>query len=115
MKPRSISATFSNPIFSVLGQTLLYRPLFFRRYGKLFPRDDVALFVNAALFSLAHLMFEHVLVLVITFLGGLIFGRIYQRTESFLLVFILHWIGGGLVFTVGLGWLFYLGGHRMSG
>lgn len=95
------------PIFSVLGQEILYRTLFFKRYGAIFPHDGARIVINAAVFAFAHILFATWIPVAITFLAGLIFGWAYVRTQSFPLVFVLHWIGGGLVFTLGLGRFFY--------
>lgn len=97
------------PWFSVLGQEILYRTLFFKRYGALFPNDAARIGVNAAVFAFAHLLFQSWVPMAVTFAAGLIFGWAYLRTFSFPLVFVLHWIGGGLVFTLGLGRFFYHG------
>lgn len=97
------------PWFSVLGQEILYRPLFFKRYGGLFPSETVAILVNAFVFALAHAFFERWLTFLLTLAGGLMFAWIYTRTKSFSAVFVLHWVAGGLVFTSGLGWYFYHG------
>ncbi len=100
------------PLLSVLGQEILYRALFFQRYGALFPNDAARIMVNGAVFAFAHLLFQHWLPITATFFAGLFFGAVYLRGRSFPLVFILHWIGGGLVFTLGLGRFFY---HMTAG
>ena len=97
------------PWFSVLGQEILYRPLFFKRYGGLFPSETIAVLANALLFAFAHAFFERWITFFLTLGGGLIFAVIYTRTKSFSAVFVLHWIAGGIVFTSGMGWYFYHG------
>ena len=97
------------PWFSVLGQEVIFRPLFFRRYGHLFASDGMRILVNAAVFAAAHIFFRNAVAPVMTFAGGLLFAWAYQRTRSFPLVFLMHWIAGGLVFTLGLGRFFYHG------
>jgi len=101
------------PWFSVLGQEILYRPLFFKRYGALFPSTGVAIIVNAVVFALAHAFFERWITFILTLGGGLLFAWIYTRTRSFSAVFVLHWVAGGIIFTSGMGWYFYHGaiGH----
>ncbi|HUF87394.1 MAG TPA: CPBP family intramembrane glutamic endopeptidase [Thermohalobaculum sp.] len=101
------------PLLSALPQELIFRALFFRRYGPLFPDGRVALAVNAAAFSGAHLFYQNPVAIGLTLLGGVVFAWTYQRTGSFLLVVILHAIGGQIVFTSGLGIYFYHGaiGH----
>lgn len=97
------------PWFSVLGQEILYRPLFFKRYGGLFPSETVALLANAFLFAFAHVFFERWITFFLTLGGGLMFAWIYTRTKSFSAVFVAHWIAGGLIFTSGMGRYFYHG------
>lgn len=96
------------PILSALPQELIFRPLFFRRYGGLLPAGGL-LAVNAALFSLAHLMYWSVVVAAMTFAGGLVFGWAYRNRRSFPLAVVLHAVAGWVVFTVGLGVFFYSG------
>lgn len=97
------------PWFSVLGQEIIFRPLFFYRYGHLFSSATQRILVNAIAFSAAHVFFQNWIAPVMTFFGGLIFAQVYERSRSFPAVFILHWIAGGLVFTFGLGLFFYHG------
>jgi membrane protease YdiL (CAAX protease family) len=97
------------PLVSVLGQELLFRPLFFRRYGDLFAGPVTLVLANAAVFSLTHAFYQNWVALTLTFLGGLIFAEAYRRTGSFPLVFLLHTFAGQLIFTSGLGVYFYHG------
>jgi membrane protease YdiL (CAAX protease family) len=96
------------PLLSALPQELLFRPLFFRRYGGLFPGRDVAVLANGLLFGLAHLMFWNWVAVALTVAGGLIFARAYLR-GGFPLAVVLHAVCGGIVFTSGLGSFFYHG------
>lgn len=96
------------PLLSVVPQELVFRPLFFRRYGPILP-VGAALGLNAAIFSLAHLMYWSALVAAMTFFGGLAFGWAYRSRGSFPLAVVLHSVAGWVVFTVGLGVFFYSG------
>ena len=58
------------PLLSALPQELLFRVLFFRRYGALFRNRRLALVANAAAFALAHLMFWNWVAVALTFAGG---------------------------------------------
>ena len=89
--------------FSVYPQELIYRTFFFQRYQNLFRSDKLFIFINAIVFSLAHLFFKNTLVLVLTFIGGLLFALTYQKTKSTFLVSIEHAIYGCWLFTVGMG------------
>ena len=89
--------------FSVYPQELLFRTFYFTRYKNLFKNESLFLFVNAILFSLAHMFFKNTLVIILTFLGGLLFAFTYNNTKSTLLVSIEHAIYGSWLFTVGMG------------
>jgi len=90
-------------LFSVYPQELLYRTFFFKRYKTLFKNEYVFIFINALLFSLAHLFFKNTLVLLLTFIGGVLFAFTFKKTKSTFLVSIEHSIYGCWLFTVGMG------------
>lgn len=89
--------------FSVYPQELIYRTLYFERYQSLFKSRSLFIFVNAIVFSLAHIFYKNPLVILITFLGGILFALTYDKTRSTLLVSIEHTIYGCWLFTVGMG------------
>lgn len=97
------------PLLSAAPQELIYRVLFFRRYGALFPSDKLALAANTVAFGFAHLFYMNALTIGLTALAGLIFGAVYLRFGSVLLTSVLHGLAGQLVFTSGLGVFFYHG------
>lgn len=97
------------PIASVLPQELIFRPLFFRRYGALFPNVGTAVAANAVAFGLGHLFFLNWLTISMTAVGGAVFAWAYMRHRSFLLACVLHAVAGQIVFTAGLGIFFYHG------
>ena len=94
---------FFYSVFSVYPQELIYRTFFFQRYKSLFKNEMLFIFINAALFSLAHIFFRNGLVMIMTFFGGILFGLTYRKTKSTLLVTIEHAIYGCWLFTVGMG------------
>lgn len=94
---------FAYAMFSVFPQELIYRTLYFQRYACLFKSKTLFILLNAILFSMAHLFYKNVLVLFITFLGGLLFAFTYYKTKSTLLVTIEHAIYGCWLYTVGMG------------
>ena len=94
---------FFYSLFSVYPQEVIYRTFYFKRYSALFKNEKLFIFINAIVFSLAHLFFKSSLVIVLTFLGGLLFAFTYQMTKSTLLVSIEHSIYGCWLFTVGMG------------
>ncbi len=88
---------------SVFPQELIYRTFFFERYRSLFSNQWLFIFINAIVFSIAHIFFQNVLVQVLTFIGGLLFAYTYYKTKSTLLVSIEHAVYGNWLFTVGMG------------
>ena len=94
---------FVYSLFSVYPQELLYRTFYFQRYKVLFKSEALFIFINAIVFSLAHLFFKNTLVLLMTFLGGILFALTFRNTKSTVLVSIEHAIYGCWLFTVGMG------------
>ena len=94
---------FFYSVFSVYPQELIYRTFYFQRYASLFKNEKLFIIVNAILFSLAHLFFRNTLVMILTFIGGILFAMSYKKTKSTLLVSIEHAIYGCWLFTVGMG------------
>lgn len=96
------------PILSALPQELIFRPLFFHRYGAILPRGQAAIALNAAVFSFAHLMYWSWVVAAMTFVGGWFFARAYVKF-GFPAAWVLHAVAGNALFTVGMGVYFYSG------
>lgn len=96
------------PFLSALPQELIFRALYFHRYGDLFPQGQAAILINAAVFSLAHLMYWSVVVAVLTFGGGALFARAYLQ-RGFPAAWMLHAIAGNVLFAVGMGAYFWSG------
>lgn len=94
---------FVYAIVSVYPQELIFRTFFLKRYSNLIQNKTLLIFINAVLFSMAHMFFRNSLVLAMTFLGGIIFALTFQKTKSTLLVSIEHAIYGSWLFTVGMG------------
>ncbi|RLD28348.1 MAG: CPBP family intramembrane metalloprotease [Bacteroidetes bacterium] len=94
---------FIYSFFSVYPQELIYRTFFFQRYKTLFTNKNLIIFINAIVFSLAHIFFRNSLVMALTFLGGILFAITFYKTRSTLLVTIEHAIYGSWLFTVGMG------------
>ncbi|WBU59544.1 CPBP family intramembrane glutamic endopeptidase [Paracoccus albus] len=96
------------PLLSALPQELIFRVLFFHRFGRLFSGPGQAVLINAAIFSLAHLMYWSWIVALFTFAGGLAFAVGYLR-RGFPYAWALHAIAGNILFAVGMGEYFYSG------
>ncbi|WP_299392347.1 CPBP family intramembrane glutamic endopeptidase [uncultured Gelidibacter sp.] len=94
---------FAYAMFSVYPQELIYRTLYFQRYASFFKSRTLFVFINAIVFSMAHMFYRNSLVLLMTFLGGILFALTYDKTKSTLLVSIEHAIYGCWLFTVGMG------------
>lgn len=94
---------FLYAMFSVYPQELIYRTLYFQRYMVLFKSRSLFIFLNAIVFSLAHIFYKNPLVSLMTFLGGILFALTYEKTKSTFLVSIEHAIYGCWLFTVGMG------------
>lgn len=98
------------PLFSALPQELVFRPLFFRRYASVLPSALWArIGLNSLLFSWAHLMYWHWVVLAMTFSGSLAFAYAYEGKRNFPEAVVLHAVAGNIVFALGLGFYFYSG------
>lgn len=97
------------PVLSALPQEIVFRPLFFRRYGAILPSGRAALVLNAAVFSLAHLMYWSWIVAAMTFVGGLAFAEAYARRASFATAVLQHAAAGIILFASGMGIYFYSG------
>lgn len=89
--------------FSVTFQEYMYRVFYFYRYEKIFKNKTNFIIVNAVVFSLAHSFLKNWLILIFTFLGGILFALTYFKTRSTLLVCIEHALYGFWLFTVGIG------------
>ncbi|MCK8520734.1 CPBP family intramembrane metalloprotease [Aquimarina sp. D1M17] len=94
---------FVYTFLSVWPQEIVYRTFFYDRYERFINNKWLFIFINAILFSLAHLFLRSFLVQVLTFLGGLLFAFTYKKTKSTTLVSIEHAIYGNWLFTVGMG------------
>lgn len=97
------------PLLSVIPQGIIYRVLFFKRYAALFPEIRYSLPAAAIAFALAHLFFQNVIALLLTFFGGLAFAWAHRIRGSFWTGNFLHIIGGWCIWTFGLGRYFYHG------
>lgn len=96
------------PLLSALPQELIFRALFFHRYGSLFTTKSGAILANATFFSLAHLMYWSWVVAIMTFFGGWLFAHTYLK-RGFPGAWLLHALAGNMLFTVGMGAFFYSG------
>ncbi len=110
-----IIVMFAYPVLSVVPQGVLYRAFFRERYAALFPHPLVRTLVAAACFSFCHVFFLNVWALLLTFIGGILFWRTYEKTGSLLLANLEHALYGDLVFTIGYGGFLYHGTLALVG
>lgn len=102
------------PVLSAFPQELIFRSLFFERYGPLFPSMVAAVAANGAAFGLGHLFFLNPVTIGMTALGGGLIGWAYlTRGRSLMLAWVLHSLAGQIIFTSGIGVFFFHGaaGH----
>ena len=99
------------PLLSAFPQEMIFRSLFFERYGVLFPNMVAAVAANGAAFGLGHLFFMNPVTTGMTALGGALIGWAYlTRGRSLMLAWVLHSLAGQIIFTSGIGIFFYHGG-----
>jgi len=104
---------FAYPILSVFPQELIYRAFLFKRYHPLFGHGFGMIVASAAAFGFGHIVFHNWPAVALTFIGGLLFARTYQRTSSLIAVAAEHALYGCTVFTIGYGAYFYEGTLRL--
>ena len=97
------------PILSAYPQELIYRTFFFSRYRTLFKTDRQLAVASAIVFGWGHVFLGNWIAPLFATLGGLLFGRTWQRSNSLLQTALEHGLWGNLLFTVGIGWYFYAG------
>lgn len=97
------------PVLSALPQEVVFRVLFFERYGALFGSARLAVLANGVAFGFAHLFYLNPVAIILPMAGGLLFGWAYLRTRSLVVATLLHAVAGQAIFTSGLGVYFYHG------
>ena len=95
------------PILSAFPQEIIYRKFFFERYDKLFKNKKILIIINAFLFSFAHIIYLNPIVIIFTFIGGLLMAISYSQHKSLFKVSVEHGIYGNIVFSSGLCNYFY--------
>jgi uncharacterized protein len=92
---------------SALAQEIVFRTFFFHRYGNLFSSARRRVLASGLVFGWAHVVVNNLVAVGLASLAGFVFASTYERSRSTLLVSIEHALYGDLVFSVGLGSLFY--------
>ena len=67
----------------------------------------ILIITNAFLFSFAHIIYLNPIVVIFTFIGGLLMAISYAQHQSLFKVSVEHGLYGNIVFSSGLGNYFY--------
>jgi membrane protease YdiL (CAAX protease family) len=97
------------PVLAVYPQELLFRSYFLRRYAALFPSAISLTVASSVFFGWAHVGYGHAASIILSTIGGLFFADTFRRSGSLRLACLEHALYGDLMFTIGLGHLFYAG------
>jgi len=95
------------PLVSALPQEFLYRRFYFWRYRDMFSTSVLLLASNVLLFAFMHIIYDNMVAVCLSLLGGGVFALSYRLTGRLLPVWMEHSIYGLAVFTSGLGQFFY--------
>jgi len=100
------------PILSVIPQELVFRTFFFRRYGPLFRTRWALIAASGIVFGFAHVVFHNPVSPTLSAIGGLMFASSYNQHRALKWAVVEHAAYGCMIFTVGLGFYFLVGGFR---
>jgi hypothetical protein len=95
------------PILSVYPQGIVYRAFVFDRYRDLFGPPWAIVLASAFAFTYVHIVFHNELALILTGLGGILFGIRFLETGSLFVTSFEHSLYGCFLFTVGVGRSFH--------
>jgi len=96
------------PVFSAYGQEIIYRTFLKKRYLRILPKEWHFVVASAVTFSFVHIVYYDPVSLILTFIGGLYFARVYQQTGSVLFSSVMHGLFGIMFFGIGMGQYFWL-------
>jgi membrane protease YdiL (CAAX protease family) len=102
------------PVLSVYPQGIVYRAFIFERYRDLFGPPWAIILASAFAFMYVHIIFRNRLALIMTALGGLLFGFRFLQTDSLFVTSIEHALYGCFMFTVGVGSSFHHASARAA-
>jgi membrane protease YdiL (CAAX protease family) len=103
------------PVLSVYPQGIVYRAFVFARYRDLFGPPWAIVLASAFAFTYAHIVFRNWLALILTLLGGILFGIRFLQTGSLLVTSFEHALYGCFLFTVGVGSSFHHASTQRTG
>ena len=87
-------------LFSVIPQEIIFRFLFFYRYKDYFNKFEILL-LNSLVFSLCHLIYFDIYILLFSFFGNLLFTFNYMNNKSLLVVIVEHFLLGQTLIILG--------------
>ena len=87
-------------LFSVIPQEIIFRFLFFYKYKDYFNKLEILL-LNSSVFSICHLIYFDIYILLFSFFGNLLFTFNYMKNKSLLLVTIEHFLIGQTFIILG--------------
>lgn len=96
------------PLISVIPQEIIFRTFFFHRYKSILPSKSTRVWVSAFFFGLAHLVYGNWIAVIMSWVGGGIFGYRYAQTRSTAVVVFEHTLWGSFIFSIGLGAYFLI-------
>ncbi|NOU50990.1 CPBP family intramembrane metalloprotease [Pseudoalteromonas sp. JBTF-M23] len=91
------------PVLSVLPQELIFRSYFFHRYKRILPKKNTRIVLSAAVFALAHCVYDNWVAIALSFAGGLLFSYTYAHSRSLMVCVLEHSLWGLWIFTLGMG------------
>jgi membrane protease YdiL (CAAX protease family) len=101
------------PILSVIPQEMVFRSFFFHRYKPLFSKTWAMILVSGLVFGFIHIVFHNFVSPSFCIIGGWMFAYSYSQHQSLKWAMVEHAAYGCLVFTVGIGFYFLVGGGAL--
>jgi membrane protease YdiL (CAAX protease family) len=98
------------PVASAWPQELVFRAFLMHRYRPIFGEGRLAVAASAIAFSFMHVVYMNWPALLLTLPAGALLALTYRRTGSVAASTLEHALYGILVFTLGLGRYFGVGG-----
>ncbi len=95
------------PFVSALPQEFVYRRYYFWRYQPLFGTERNLAWTSAVIFGAMHVIYDNPYTVVLATFGGALFTFTWLRSRRLWLTTLEHALYGNLIFTIGIGRLFY--------
>jgi membrane protease YdiL (CAAX protease family) len=110
-----LTTLWSYPLLGVYPQEIIYRGFLFHRYQSLFNQPRHLIIASAAVFSFGHILYLHPYSILLTLVGGYLFGYTYWKSQSLLAASFEHALYGSFLYTIGLGRFFFIGIEKLIG